>query len=594
MPEIKPKIEQDAIYLIKSEKTSWEDATAFVTDKVAFQMRNLIRQLRKNYWGIFDVPNDPNTGRKKIWIPLTEYLCEAIIKNIDLDTKDINFRAKTAKAIGLTSLIRNIVKNYLDETFFGEDLDELERNLAIDGTVVWKTIEVKENGKKIAKRLPVDLLNFYIDPIARSIQETGAVIERSVMTIQDFNSMDLWFNKELVGGDTQINRNDENLTTNSTSSDSGVKMVEVFERWGLMPKYFITGKTEDKEMIEGQIVCSSVRGKWILHYIAENKKETKPYEEAWYTRVPGRWYGKGIAEKVLMLQLYINIITNIRINRSYISQLGIFKIRKGSGITPQMLSRLPANGAIAVNDLNDIEQFVMQEAGAGSYKDEDNARTWAERLTSAFEVATGESLPASTPATNAALQSRSAQSQFVLVKEGIGMFLQRWIKRHLLPILSKNVKIGDIIRYTGETNELRDLDERIIDEMVYNKLEEIKENGLMIDPTQVEQERQRALQDLAKISKDRFIKLMEDIEFDAYDVQVYVTNEEIDKGVMTQNLLSVLQFAPEYKEQVVKQIFDVMGLDVKLPQMQQMAQVATQGQVPSQQEATSLTQALTR
>lgn len=590
-------IKQEALTLISQEKIAWEDATAFVTDKVAFQMRNLIRQLRKNYWGIFDSPTDPNTGRKKIWIPLTEYLCEAIVKNIDLDTKDINFRAKIAKSIGLTSLVRNIIKNYLDETYFGEDLDELERNLAVDGTAVWKTIEVKENGKKIAKRLPVDLLNFYIDPIARSIQETGAVIERGVMTLNEFKRMELWDDKDVVTGDSQVNRNDENLT--ASSATNGVKLVEVWERWGLMPKYFITGKKEDTEFIEGQIVASCSRGKWAIHYIAENKKKIKPYEEVWYTRVSGRWYGKGIAEKVLMLQLYINIITNIRINRSYISQLGIFKIRKGAGITPQMLSRLPANGAIAVNDLNDIEQFVMQEAGAGSYKDEDNARTWAERLTSAFEIATGESLPASTPATNAALQSRSAQSQFVLVKEGIGMFLQRWIKRHLLPILAKNVKIEDIIRYTGETNELRDIDERIVDEIIYKKLEEIKANGLMIDSAQVETERQRALSELSK-GKDRFIKLLENIDFSQFDVQVYVTNEEIDKSVLTSNLLSILQFAPEYKETITKQIFDIMGLDgnqLKLPQMPQMGmQGIQQGQpqIPSQRELSPLKQVLTR
>ena len=127
-------IRAQAISLIKEEKNAWQDATAFVTEKVSFNMRNLLRTLRKNYWGVFDKPLDPMTGRKKIWVPLTESMVENVVKNIDLDQKDINFRAKKADAVGLASVARSLVKNRLDEMFFGEYLDELERVITIDGT----------------------------------------------------------------------------------------------------------------------------------------------------------------------------------------------------------------------------------------------------------------------------------------------------------------------------------------------------------------------------------------------------------------------------------------------------------------------------
>ena len=594
-------IANQALTIIKSEKTTWEDATSFVTEKVAFQMRNLIKQLRKNYWGIFDVPTDPITGRKKIWVPLTEVLCEAIIKNIDLDTKDINFRAKKAESVGLNSLVKNIVKNNLDETYFGEDLDDFERRLTIDGTAVWKTTDEwsEELKKKITTRSAVDLLNFYIDPIAKSIQDTPSVIERAVMTVDDFANMDKWFNKESVVGHADINRNDEYLPTFRT----GTKLVEVFERWGKMPKYLITGNKEDKELIEGQIVASGTKGDWKIHYIAENKKGIKPYEEAWYTRVPGRWYGKGIAEKVMMLQLWINTIINLRVNRSFISQLGIFKVKKGSGISPQMVSRLPSNGAIMVNDMNDIENFVVQEAGATSYKDEETIQGWAEKLTSAFASVTGEDLPSTMPATNAVMSGRAAQSQFSLIKEGIGMFLQRWIKRHYLPTLMKHVKEKDIIRITGETEELRVFDERLINEELYKQIDEINKRGGFVMPEQVEFERQRTLERLSQSGRDRFTELIKNIDFTEFDVQVYITNEEIDKGVLTQNLLSALQLAPEYKDKILVQIFDIMGLDsnqlksktLQPPAMQGMPQGMQQPQgtpqPPSQSQQQSITNA---
>src|ERR1051326_2706484 len=245
------EIQQEAINLIKQEKTLWETGTAFVTEKVAFQMRNLIRQLRKNYWGIFDEPVDPQTGRKKIWVPLTESLIESVVKNIDLDTKDISFRAKRPEAIGLTGLVRNVVKNELDYIHFGETDEEMERTLAIDGTAVWKTVEYIDEvrKKKCIKILPVDLLNFYIDPTAHSIQEAEAVIERAIITEDEAKGMSGWINTEQIRGTTNLDRRD-GQTNLSFQRTGETRLVEVFERWGKMPKRLITGNTKDDEYID--------------------------------------------------------------------------------------------------------------------------------------------------------------------------------------------------------------------------------------------------------------------------------------------------------------------------------------------------------
>ena len=52
----KQDIEGQAIEIVKTEKVRWEVATAFITDRVSFKMRNLIRIFRKNYFGIFARP----------------------------------------------------------------------------------------------------------------------------------------------------------------------------------------------------------------------------------------------------------------------------------------------------------------------------------------------------------------------------------------------------------------------------------------------------------------------------------------------------------------------------------------------------------
>lgn len=560
-------LEQDAIGLVQREKGEWEDAICFVTDRIAFKMREIIRVLRKNYWGIFDQPIDPVSGRPKTWVPLTESTVDSVLKNIDLDAKDINFRAKKPGSVGLTAIVRSFVRDYLDSIYFGEILDELERTMVIDGTAVWKTYEeTDENGKKILRTVPVDLLNFYIDPTAHSIAETNAVIERALMLPDQVKTMTGWINTQDVQGFFGLSQNEPGL--NGLESSGRTKMVEIFERWGQMPKNLLTGNPKDEDdYVEGHIVVSNLTRCPVVHLIEENKKGLKPYEEAWYTRIPGRWYGRGIAEKLLMLQLWVNTIVNIRIARSYVSQLGIFKIRKGSGITPQMLGRLAVNGALVVNNPDDITQMAVQEASQASYNDEQTVSDWAAKVTSSFESVTGEPLPSSMPATNAVIQNRSASSQFVFVKKGLGIFLQRWVKRHVLPFIQKQMKVGTVVRVMGDVDEIRALDENIANELVVAELQKKTDAGEFVDTNSVWQERQNIIERLQKGGADRFIKLGTTADLADYDVQVYVTNEEVDKAVLVQNLVSVLQTAPNIPGSdidpvaVAQQIFDLMGLD---------------------------------
>lgn len=571
-----------ALGILKREKAEWEQSLAFVTERVAFDMRNLVRQLRKNYWGVFDEPIDQSTGRKKIWIPFTESLVESVVKNIDLDTKDINYRAMYPKYAEFTPFVRAKVRSYLEDSFFGEDLDRLERDLAIDGTAVWKIMKVKENGRSIPKRVRVDLLNFYIDPTASSIQETPAVIERAIMNTNDLKTMDGWINTD-VEGQTNLDKYDGDNRLQGTPSGE-TKQVEVFERWGLMPKSLITGNSKDTELIEGHIVASGIGGKSaVIHLIEENTtkakfkngeiKVVKPYEEAWYTRVSGRWYGKGIAEKVMMLQLWMNIIVNIRITRSYVSQIGLFKIKKGKGITPQALSRLPVSGAIQVQDQDDIQQFVIQEASQASYNDENSIQTWGQRVTSAFESVTGETMPSSTTATTSSIQAQSGASQFVLIKEGIGMFLDRVFKRHVLRILTLNK--DDIIQIASDDQqELRDLDEKIAEYVLNKSMPE--DESYIVPESSIMQARQTIGGMLKNFGNTRYFAIDKDIPLNEFCTVIDITNEKIDKGVVASNLQLALQAAPEHRDQILKALFDTLGVEVRLdnPQMQ--------GQMPGQ------------
>ena len=88
---------------------------------------------------------------------------------------------------------------------------------------------------------------------------------------------------------------------------------------------------------------------------------------------------------------------------------------------------------------------------------------------------------------------------------------------------------------------------------------------------------ERVKEVLQKRGKDIFVELSDKLDLSDYDVKVDITNESIDKGVLVQNLISVLQTAASAPmvgidtAAVVRQIFDAMGIDSRQVMSKQQA-----------------------
>lgn len=594
--KIQTDIESLAINIVNKERVNWEDAVCYVTEKVGFRMRELIRTCRKNYWGVFDEPTDPTTSRDKMWVPLIRTLVEDVVKNIDLDQKDLQFRASNPNGGAITDITRAYVRDYLTKMFFGELLDTTERQMAIDGTVVWKTW--KENGEMV--RRTVDLLHIYIDPAEESIQSAFRFTERGLYTPDEIAGMTGWINTKGIVGSQNLSKNDIRVGSQSvTGIPTTGRFVDVWECWGKMPMSLLTGKMDDEEYFDGHIIVSGLdAGDKRVHLIEKNTNTDKfgniikPYEEARMSKISGRWYGLGTAERALALQEWLNTIIGTRINKNYISQLGLFKIRKGAGITPQMLSRLPTNGALVVQQMTDIDQFDIPGVDVTSYKDEDVINSWAQKVTQAYPTSTGETLPASQTATASSIQSQSSKSGYALMKDGLTFFLQRWMDRHALPIIASTIKIGDLVRITGDDEKYKVLVERIVANMASKKLEELKGQGIIPNPAEVQAEMNLQIENLSR-KPELFVKLTQKIIAEDLDSTFYVTNEDLDTSVTVKNLMDMLKIAPQYSEATIKQIYDLMGLDVPKQNQQQIQAQQTETS-PLQTQQKIMTNALVR
>ena len=153
------------------------------------------------------------------------------------------------------------------------------------------------------------------------------------------------------------------------------------------------------------------------------------------------------------------------------------------------------------------------------------------------------------------------------------MFLKRWLRRQYIPRLMKTIGAKDVVRVTGELSEMLQQDVNLANFLVKREIESRRKNGQVVNPIEVERERQRLIQKF-QTQGERFVKLLERPDLFKYEIAIDVTNEAIDKGVLSQNLLAALQVAPQFQDIIVPQIFDVMGLPIPKvsPQQQQQQQ----------------------
>lgn len=589
------EIKDLAINIVKEEVSAYKDATFFITDKVAFSMRELIKRLRKNYWGIYDKPYDPTTNRKKFWAPYTQLVVNAVVRNSDMDSKDGRFRAASRKGITTAKKLRGFFRDWAHHNYWGETINDTNLGLGIDGTQVWKTLTYYEKGKKVVKVINVDLLNIFIDPTAPSIQEATRVTERSLMTPAAMRKMD-WMDTNDLKTSTSLHR----LDVDSLNSFKGNALVDVYEMWGEIPEYLITGKKKKKgnETIEGRIVISGIEtGDLRVHKIERNTNKDrygniiKPYEEVRFIKIPGRWYGLGPAEMVMYIQEYINQILNNRLKKNNAAALGLFKVKDNVGINQKVLSGLVSQGVIKVKNMDDIANFPIEEAGPGSYRDEEIMKQWGFEITATHDVARGQSPQASSSATAVAIENANAQTGATMNKETMGLFWQRWFNRHFMPHVAEMIKQQGFARIYQDFEDIAADRERVVSKLVMDEMERMyNEEGKI--PT--EQELQMAMQKVTRQLQeegDLLVEVNEKLITDGVEAYFSPTAEDIDASLAVQNLIQMMQIVPEAQKDMAAEAMELMGLNVppsllnsNAQMMNNVAGISAPGGTPAAQD----------
>lgn len=552
--------EKEMLRIMLSEKSAWEDGEVFAIEKLSFIMRNIVKKARKNFYGVFDEEIDPVTQRKKIWVPLTEWVVENVIKNIDIDTKDIHVEPMKSESSVAAEFFNFILRNRLEKAQFGKTLNANNQNIVVDGTGFLKAW--KEDGDlKITYQ---DRLHIIIDPAVSCADESPSIIEENVLSLPEFQQYTDWKNIDAVKGSKNVDRSGiAERGVGSTSRESEVPYVRVYERYGYAPKFVLTGNEEDMDKyVYVLAVASELDSNPVIHKIKEVKKH--PYQDFKFKEVLNRFDGRGIPEKLLSIQEYVNETVNTRLNTARIVQLGLWRV--GAGVTTKQLKELFSGSAIRANQ-GDVERLNTGTVDASSYKDEEVAYEWAKRVT---QTTNEDEVAASKPATNALIEERGANKGYDLIVENIYLNLAKFLKEKVVPIIIETLKDGEIEKITGDPQAIAKLEEPFVRNLVRSKNSQaFMETGQYLYQS-AEQEQQAIVQLMQEMNKQygnkRFIPILKQAFDTDYEIRIDPAGDVINKGVLAKQLTDVMNMLSgagvpitELKD-VAQELFDTMGL----------------------------------
>jgi hypothetical protein len=552
--------EKEMLRIMLSEKSAWEDGEVFAIEKLSFIMRNIIKKARKNFYGVFDEEVDPVTQRKKIWVPLTEWVVENVIKNIDIDTKDIHVEPMKSESSVSAEFFNFILRNRLEKAQFGKTMNANNQNIVVDGMGFLKAW--KENGElKITYQ---DRLHIIVDPAVSCADESPSIIEENVLSLPEFQQYTDWKNIDAVKGSKNVDRSGiAERGIGSTSRESEVPYVRVYERYGYAPKFVLTGDEKDRgEYVYVLSVASEIDSDPVIHKIKEVKKH--PYQDFKFKEVLNRFDGRGIPEKLLSIQEYVNETVNTRLNTARIVQLGLWRV--GAGVTTKQMKELFSGAAIRANQ-GDVERLNTGTIDASSYKDEEVAYEWAKRVT---QTTNEDEVAASKPATNALIEERGANKGYDLIVENIYLNLAKFLKEKVVPIIIETLKDGEIEKITGDPQAIAKLEEPFVRNLVRSKNSQaFMETGQYLYQS-AEQEQQAIAQLMQEMNKQygnkRFIPILKQAFDTDYEIRIDPAGDVINKGVLAKQLTDVLSMLTgagvpitELKD-VAQELFDTMGL----------------------------------
>lgn len=609
--------------------TEYAPGRVSITNEVSYSIRNILKDnaLERNM--SFAVPYDDNRNRK-IFFSLPYIIADAIYKNTDIDTKDIQIRSDMLEAANWLPLLRGAVSHYLKKTYYGTIINSFRQELIDNGHLVVKEVD---NESKI-----VNLLNIVRPPHIEDLQD-GGLAEKNLLTWED-----------MLANKTEWEHCWDKIEQIKEIMDSMQKKTFVVYEWWTVDEFlrgeeWVTTKGcikyldfehyEEKVPQEAEgwtpyielerfstpyfVVPSSKKRLAKLKKVgwigeAETMEPVYPYEEQYLIRVPGRWLGMGIYELLRPeTEAYIKTL-NEKLLYDEMLHKGVLVHKRapfsgnqrgtGRSLEADIINRIQTGTLISIKAGESIDRLNIGSLTADFLS---SANAWfeiARRKAGVTETSVGETLPSSTPATIGVLNERQGKTAFDIVNEQQGLFLERLFTRFKLSSIMDELSEDEEVIIAGGVDELRKMEDAFIENIVNVGIQKaVNEGRIMPNSSSISEQDHALIKEAVHTVRSQYGD-QRPMEFDRdfaskfhLYAKFYVTNESFDKQIILQALQEAINTVSQNptleldSSKLIETKLDIMGINPlqfrKSPEkiMQEQMQAVQMAQAQAQAEA---------
>lgn len=573
---------QNIYQLIQSQEKQFNEQPVRVVDGYDFKQPDTLKRIYLYQNAQFYESAGKGTKDERVFFDISTPAVRNAAKNIDLDTKDIQFRAVNGDSNYFRSwLYRRKAQDWMRENGIARKLNSIPEKVSGVGTIVVKKVEGSRvfdfvNLRNLANDPTAKTLNdgwaserhWYLPDELRAQKERGWDSDKIEMAIKDF----LTHRKENFVGD---------VDTQEVKPYEKAMYICVHEFYGYVPEHMLTDNEDDMELkLANFIVILPDDSKNSGDKRATNSRDGKakeglilyrkeidemPYKELHYRRVEGRWLGKGIYEECFPMQEVENTRNNWHLMAMNISRLILFQT--SSKTVMQNVIKELQNGDILKFASKPNQPEPKLERVDTQIKDNASNNILAgtvdrtvRGLTNSFEVTTGATLPSGTPYSLGALMNQNANKLFDFIREDYGLFLEEIFNDWVLPRMEKELAEEGFLEIVDK-DELEYIHEQYINWSVWDSIKKFLMLGKKPKREDIQLVEQFVRQQMEK-SETFFLKYPKDFLSFEKRVTVRVTDES-ESPVLMQSLSNALQVVaqnPQILEMpAFQKILDMIG-----------------------------------
>lgn len=378
----------------------------------------------------------------------------------DLDRKNIRVKAKRSSDVITSYVFNTHIARWMDNNNFGQFLNDWGLHLASFGSSLVKFVE--KDGELISK--VVSWNNLIVDPVCL---EDNPVIEVLELTPAQLRKRKAYDQDQV---EALIEATDSRKTLDGQVKDQKSNYIRIYEIHGELPLSYLTDDEKDEEEYEQQMqvvsYVSGEEGKTDDFTLFRGKEKQSPYLLTHLIKEDGKSLSLGAVQtasesqwmvnhSMKAIKDYLDLASKIIYqtgDKGYLNQNVLTNIQQGQILFYD--NQKSPNGITPVNNgQHNIESLKVYS---------DMWKGLAQEISATPDIMRGDNMPSGTAYRQAAIIQSEATSNFKMMAENKGLYLEEMFVKFITPHLLKKMDTTEELSATLSDYGIKEIDRKYI------------------------------------------------------------------------------------------------------------------------------------